>query len=160
MSPIRWIPTFKSSCLFIILLLPHLQSLWTIFTPCSHNCLECLLQTISNLYVWSRSCNQSLPLIVEHSHILLTIINLPPFFSALWKYFIPSRFHKLLPWVLFWPLPFVNNGFNLFSWFSTACAPNSCICRSWSYMSLLFLIIKMMYVVSPGPITSRELPAE
>ncbi len=151
----------QASCLFIILLLPHLWSLWTILMLCSHNYFECCFWTTSNLYVWSRSHNLSLPPIVEHSHILLTIINLPPFFSVLRKYFIPSRFHKLLPWVLFWPLPLVNNGFNFFSWLLIAYAPNSCICRSWSHMSLLFLIIKTMYAISPGQITSRKhLPAE
>ncbi len=144
-SPVRWIPTFKSSCLFIILLLPHLQNLWTIFLPCSHNCFGCLFWTISNLYVWSRSCNPSLPPIVEHSHIFLTIINLPQLFCTLWKYIIPSRFYKLLPWVIFWPLLLVNNGFNFFSWFPIACAPSSQNCRTWSHMSLLFLIIKTTY---------------
>ncbi len=48
------------------------------FTPHSYNSFECLLRTISNLYVCSRSCNPSLPPIVKHCHILLTIINWPP----------------------------------------------------------------------------------
>ncbi len=160
-SPIRWIPTFKPPRLFIILLLPHLLSLWKIFMPWSHNCLECFLWSISNLFVSSHSCNPSLPPIVEHSHILLIIINLLPFFSALWKYFIPSRFHKLLPWVLFWPLPPVNYGFNFFTGFSIASAPNSHSCMSWSHMPLLFLIIETMYMLSLGPIILKKLlPAE
>ncbi len=95
---------------------------------------------IFNLYVCSHSCNPSLPPIVEHSHILLIIINLPPFFSARWKYFVPSRFHKLLPWVLFWPLPLVNNGFNFFSGFSTPSAPNSRTRMSWSHIVSLKLL--------------------